>query len=190
MLNVVAFHRLEEEYLAQIAAVSPEIHLRVGLPQERLAEAAGKPTHFPPADIEELLPQADVLFTFRLVDNLLRQAPRLKWIHFASAGVDRAVQAGLLQSDLLLTTSSGIHAIPIGEYVLATMLMFTHRFPQAMRQQMSHTWKRYDRPELRDKTLGIVGYGHIGQEVARLALAFGMKVVATKSTLPKGPQPP
>ena len=51
----------------------------------------------------------------------------------------------------------------MGEYVMAAMLMFAHRFPQAARQQAAHVWKSYDSAELPGKTLGIVGYGHIGQ---------------------------
>lgn len=184
MTEVVAYHELEEEHLQRIAAVSPQVRLRVGVPARQLAERRDGSSAFQPEDIEALLPQAEVLFGFRLVDDLVRKAPRLKWIHFASAGVDRAVEAGLMSSDLILTTSSGIHATPIGEYVLASMLMFTHRFHQALRQQDRHAWQRYDAPELRDRTLGIVGYGHIGREVARLALAFGMKVVAIRRGAP------
>lgn len=181
MLNVVTFHRLEEPYLKQIAAVSPEIRLLVAMPRERLAEAKGQATCFPPADIEEVLPEAQVLFTIRLPDDLLRKAPRLRWIHFATAGVERAAEAGLLASDIIFTTSSGIHATSIGEHVMACLIIFAHHFLRAWRQQREHVWKRYENVELRDKTLGIVGYGHLGQEVARLALAFGVKVVATKA---------
>jgi phosphoglycerate dehydrogenase-like enzyme len=184
MLNVVAFHSLAEEHLAQIVAVSSDIRLSVGVPADRVAEIRAKSGAFPVDDIESLLPQADVLFTFRLVDDLLRKAPRLKWIQFASAGVDKAMEAGLLQSDLILTTSSGIHAVPIGEYVLGSMLMFAHHFHQAARQQAGHQWAHYASSELRDKTLGIVGYGHIGREVARLALCFGMQVIAMTSQAP------
>jgi len=181
MLNVVIFHRLEEPYLEQIAAVSLEIRLLVAVSQERLPEARQQPTRFPPADIEEVLPEAQVLFTIRLPDDLLRKAPRLRWIHFATAGVERAAEAGLFNSPIILTTSSGIHAVSIGEHVMGCLIMFAHRFLGALRQQRDHIWKRYENAELRDKTLGIVGYGHIGQEVARLALAFGMKVIATKA---------
>jgi phosphoglycerate dehydrogenase-like enzyme len=184
MVKVVAFHELEDEDLHKIAAVSSQVRLRVGVSARRLAEKRPSSSAFPPEDIERLLPEAEVLFGFRLVDDLLRKAPRLKWLHFASAGVDRAVEAGLMRSDLILTTSSGIHATPIGEYVLASMLMFTHRFHQALRQQAAHVWQRYEAPELRDRTLGIVGYGHIGREVARLGLAFGMKVVAIRRGAP------
>lgn len=182
-VNTVVYHRLEDEYLQQIAAVSPQINLHVGLPAHRLTDPKAQSASFPPEDIETLLPTTEVLFAFRLPDGLAQKAPGLRWVQFATAGVEQARDAGLFASDVIITSSSGIHAKPMGEYVLASMLMFVHKFPLAQRQQMAHTWKTYTGAELGDKTLGIVGYGRIGREVARLALAFGMKVVATQSSV-------
>jgi phosphoglycerate dehydrogenase-like enzyme len=179
-LNVVVFHQVEDECIASIAAVSPHVHVRVGTPAAQLTKARQHNLVYPPADINELLGEADVLFTFNLPDHLLARAPRLKWIQFSSAGVDQTAGLGLESSDIILTTASGIHARPMSEYVLGAMLMFAHRFPRAMRQQSDHVWKRYATGELAGKTVGIVGYGHIGQAVARLALAFGMEVLATQ----------
>lgn len=184
-VNVVIYHRLTERQLQSIAAVSPEIRVQVGLPAARLQTEPGSAA-FPAADIEKLLPSADVLFTFRLPENTLAKATRLKWLALASAGTDQARAAGFFEShagagtEVAITTSSGIHARPMGEYVLAAMLMFAHRFPRAFRQQASRQWERWDSSELDGMTLGIVGLGHIGQEVARLGLALGMTVVATR----------
>ncbi|MDP3046281.1 MAG: NAD(P)-dependent oxidoreductase, partial [Chloroflexota bacterium] len=169
-LNIVVFNQIEDGCVAAIAAVSPHLHVRVGAPAAQLAKARQHNILYPPADINELLGDADVLFTFKPPADLLTRAPRLKWIQFFSAGVDQAAGLGLESSGITLTTTSGMHARPMSEYVLATMLMFAHRFPRALRQQLGHVWKRYATGELAGKTVGIVGYGHIGQAVARLAL--------------------
>ena len=182
-LNIVVFNQIEDDCVAAIAAVSPYLHVRVGAPAAQLAKARQHNILYPPADINELLGDADVLFTFKLPENLLTTAHRLKWIQFSSAGVDQVAGLGLESTGIILTTTSGMHARPMSEYVLATMLMFTHRFPRALRQQLGHQWKRYATGELAGKTVGIVGYGHIGQAVARLALAFGMDVFATQRSV-------
>jgi D-2-hydroxyacid dehydrogenase (NADP+) len=179
-LNVVVFNQIEDECVASIAAVSPLVHVRVGAPAAVLAKARQRNLLYPPVDVNGLLGEADVLFTFNLPGELLSRAPRLKWIQFSSAGVDQVAGLGLESTRFILTTTSGMHARPMSEFVLATMLMFAHRFPQAARQQAAHLWKRYATGELAGKTVGIVGFGHIGQAIARLALCFGMEVLATQ----------
>ena len=182
-LNVVVFNQFDDDAVAAIAAVSPRVHVRVGAVAAKLAKARQYNIVYPPADINELLGDADVLFTFQLPEKLLTKAPRLKWVQLSSAGVDQVAGQGLESTGIILTTVSGMHARPMSEHVLGTMLMFTHRFPRAMRQQMAHVWKRYATGDLAGKTVGIVGYGHIGQAVARLALAFGMDVFATQRSV-------
>jgi phosphoglycerate dehydrogenase-like enzyme len=182
-LNIVVSCQIEDDCVASITAVSPRLHVQVGAPAAHLPKARQRNILFPPADINDLLGDADVLFTFKIPDGLLARAPRLRWIQFTSAGVDQAAGLGLESTDIILTTTSGIHAHTMSEYVLATMLMFTHRFPRALRQQMAHQWKRYAAGDLAGKTVGIVGYGHIGQAVARPALAFGMEVFATRRSV-------
>ncbi len=179
MRNLVVYHRLTDEQLRQIAAVSSEVKVQVGLPAARLQDGTGS-RDFPPADIETLLPSADILFAFRLPEGTRAKARRLKWLALATAGTDQARAAGFFQSEVAITTSSGIHARPMGEYALAAMLMFAHQFPRAFRQQTGRVWKQWDSAELGGKTVGILGLGHIGLEVARLALGFDMKVVATR----------
>jgi phosphoglycerate dehydrogenase-like enzyme len=182
-LNVVVLHQVEDACLADIAAVSPRLKVRVGATAERLEKARRRSILYPPVDLNELLPDADILFAFDLPGNLVPSAPRLKWVQLTSAGVDQAATVGLLATGITITTTSGIHAGPMSEYVMATMLMFEHHFPRALRQQIGHTWKRYSMGELAGKTVGIVGYGHIGKAVGRLALAFGMEVYASQRSV-------
>jgi len=190
MLNVLVAFDLAEEHLQTLAAVSPEIVLRRGFRNfdpARWRESHPGPTVFPPADLEALLPQAEVLFSFRPPADLLRQAPRLRWLQLASAGADWVTSdPAMMASQVLITTCSGIHAIPIAEYVIGSMLSFAHRFCWAVRHQAQHRWERYLNRELFEQTLGIVGYGHIGREIGRLGRALGMRVIATRRSATGG----
>jgi phosphoglycerate dehydrogenase-like enzyme len=113
------------------------------------------------------------------------QAPRLRWLHSHWAGTDHLQHSPMWDSNILLTTSSGIHAPNIGQYVMAQMLAWSNRVPRWLHHQQqsnwpSGRWERFVPDELRGKTVGIAGYGSLGREVARLASAFGMTVLATK----------
>lgn len=127
----------------------------------------------------------DVMLTFRIPDDLLSRAPNLKWVQLLSAGADHALSGPLRSATIPVTTASGIHATPIAEYTVASMLAFAHRFHLTLRAQARHEWMRSGGfmatvEELRGHTLGVVGYGSIGRETARLADALGMRVLALK----------
>jgi len=127
----------------------------------------------------------DVLMGFRFPDNPRAIAPDLKWIQLLSAGADRALRGPLDDASIAVTTASGIHATPIGEYIVASMLAYAHRFHITMRAQLKREWIRQGAfavtvDDLRGKTLGVIGYGSIGREAARIAQALGMSVLALK----------
>jgi phosphoglycerate dehydrogenase-like enzyme len=126
----------------------------------------------------------DVLFTLRVPDELMRRSPQLKWIQLMSAGADHILK-GLLaeRKTVAVTTGSGVAASTIAEYTIASMLAWAHVFPTTMRAQLGREWKRTGFMEIepiRGKTLGVVGYGSIGRETARIAQGLGMEVVALK----------
>ena len=126
----------------------------------------------------------DVLLTFRVPEGLTKLAPGLKWIQLLSAGADHALPR-LKGTAFAVTTASGIHATPIAEYTLGSMLAYAHRIHLAIRAQTRREWIRSGTfmgvvDDIRGQTLGIIGYGSIGRETARLAAAFGMKVLALK----------
>jgi phosphoglycerate dehydrogenase-like enzyme len=139
-----------------------------------------------PEEIGELVSAGcDVLLTFRMPNDVTDRARGLKWIQLLSAGADHALAGPLKASTIPVTTASGIHATPIAEYTLASMLSYAHRIHLAIRAQVRHEWMRSGRfmasvDEIRGLTLGIIGYGSIGRETARLGQAFGMKVLALK----------
>jgi phosphoglycerate dehydrogenase-like enzyme len=130
-------------------------------------------------------PDLEVLYTIHLPRNVLDLVPRLRWIQLHSAGADHILDHPVMDSDLAITTTSGIHATPIAEYVFASILAHRWRVPLWTRCQRdaewpSGRWELFARPELRGSTLGIIGYGSIGREVGRLAKAFGLRVLALR----------
>ncbi|HEY6420898.1 MAG TPA: D-2-hydroxyacid dehydrogenase [Candidatus Binataceae bacterium] len=127
----------------------------------------------------------DVMLTFRVPEDIAQKAPGLRWMQLLSAGADHVPVAVLNDRGLATTTSSGIHATPIAEYTIASMLAYAHGLHITMRAQMRREWMRSGQfmssvDELRGHTLGVIGYGSIGRETARIAAALGMRVLALK----------
>ncbi len=114
------------------------------------------------------------------------QAPRLRWIQFHWAGIDHAIDAPILQRpDLTITHLSGASASQMAEYAVMMLLALGHHFPALQTHQRrgewpSDRWERLNPIELRGSTVGIVGYGSIGRQIARLLQPFGSTVLATK----------
>ncbi len=128
--------------------------------------------------LDKLLAEADVLVGFFPQKNMKQRAPKLKWVQLLSAGADYLTNSEIWRSKIIITGASGIHATPISEYVLGTMLMFVKNTPQSFRLKQTHEWKKYITQPLHGKTIGILGLGHIGREIARLAKSFGMRILA------------
>lgn len=123
----------------------------------------------------------------RVVDELVSRMPRLRWLHTPSAGVDHLLKPALVRHPLVLTNSAGVHAIPIAEHVLTMVLTVAKHVPEYLANQRQRAWQRPLTVELYGATLGIVGTGHIGQEVARRAQGLGMRVIGTRRQA--GPTP-
>ena len=108
-------------------------------------------------------------------------APGLRWVQATSAGAGEQVGAAELSREELervtVTSAAGIHAGPLAEFALFGLLAFTKDLPRLLADQHAHRWGHYPVGELSGRTLLIVGLGQIGEEVARLAAAFGMRVV-------------
>jgi phosphoglycerate dehydrogenase-like enzyme len=115
-----------------------------------------------------------------VLDHIVSRTPRLRWIHSASAGVDRIATAAVRERGLLVTNARGVFSRPIAEYVVMMMLAVARRLPQLLELQRERTWQPLRGRELSEMTVGIVGYGSIGVEVARLLAPFGCRVLATR----------
>jgi phosphoglycerate dehydrogenase-like enzyme len=96
-----------------------------------------------------------------------------------TAGVDR-LPAEILKSGVRVANASGLHGAAMGEVVLEMMLMFVKDAAACMRMKQGKEWRRYRPGLLRDRTVGILGLGAVGKEIARLCKAFGMKVIGIR----------
>jgi phosphoglycerate dehydrogenase-like enzyme len=172
-IQVLCTMRFGDDLLAQLRAVSPRLHLEQETCHNAGEVAAALKSH----------PGVEILYGLHLPPDLLALAPGLRWLQLHSAGADHLQGHPIMASRVAVTTTSGIHAVPIAEYVMASILAFRWRVPLWTRCQRDHhwppgRWDLYARPELRGSTIGILGYGSIGREVARLAQAFGLRVLA------------
>jgi D-2-hydroxyacid dehydrogenase (NADP+) len=172
----------DKECVRLIRSVSPRIKVRDGAALA-MAERAGD--HSGKKKLDAMLARADVIYGLWALQNTIARAPKLRWIQVISAGVDRWIGTDVWQSRVILTGVSGIHATPIGEFVMMLMLTFAKNTLLSFKMMRSRRWRRYQPGILHDKTVGIVGLGHIGREVARLSKAFGMKTIATRRSSKK-----
>ena len=122
-------------------------------------------------------------------DRILARAPRIAWVHSASAGVERVLTPAGLARDLVITNARGVFSRPIAEYVMLMILAVSRRLPQLLELQRERTWQPLEGVELRDVTVGIVGLGSIGRAVGALATAFGCRVVAIRRRVDAGSAP-
>ncbi len=118
------------------------------------------------------------------IDPVLEAASLVRWLHTPSAGIDHLLTPPLrARSDIILTNSAGMHGIPIAEFVIGFMLQHVKHFSELRAAQAQQYWlESLDIHELYDATLLIIGLGGIGQEVARRAAAFGMRVWGSRRT--------
>jgi phosphoglycerate dehydrogenase-like enzyme len=126
--------------------------------------------------------------------DLRTRAPRLKWVHELPAGASNFLETDLWGSDVSVTTSRGLtNKRPMAEYVLASFLHFARGLHLSYRDQKRRRFdhQTYDPVIVRDKTVCVVGAGGIGQEVAKLCAAAGMRVIGTRRhVVSRTPQPP
>jgi phosphoglycerate dehydrogenase-like enzyme len=169
-LNVLVTMRFDEAQLGRLREVSPRLRVT--------CEKADR------ADYS----QTDILYAVAPPRDLGR-APNLKWVQVHMAGVN-ALHDHPLYTDSAtpIVTSSGVHGATIAEYAITMLLALAHRVPRMVEWQVKgvwppdkERWPLFVPTEVRGATLGVIGYGSIGRELARIAKgAFAMRVLACK----------
>jgi glyoxylate/hydroxypyruvate reductase len=180
---------LEPEHVECIRQVDPRVNVVYApdliAPPRYAADHTGGDWQRTPeqeARWRELLGQADIMFDFdyRHRPDLPDLAPKVRWIQSTSAGIGQFVvrqRYHLRMPNTVFTTASGVHAKPLAEFCIMAMLMHNKGLLRMLRDQERKHWERYAGTDLDGRTLAIVGLGKIGCETARVAKAFGMRVI-------------
>jgi D-2-hydroxyacid dehydrogenase (NADP+) len=187
-IEIVVTLDLDPALVRQIEAVDSSLRVRVlgGGARANFRERIPYPSELqaltPSEEIAANLPAADVLFASWAgalpTLDLPTLAPRLRWVQLTHAGAER-VDATLTRG-VTFTTVGGMSAGPIAEWVIGCMLLFAKGWPATFRDQQRHIYRRFMPRELAGSTVGIVGLGTIGLEVARRAHALGCRTLATR----------
>jgi len=170
-LKILVSFDLPEKYLKEICLVSPRIRLEECKEENILINK---------------MKDVEVLYAGLFNKNILAAASRLKWVHTRFAGADKFLFPEMIKSDVLLTNSLGIHRTQCSEHAMSLMLAWTRKLYEFMRNQVQARWER---PlgvsvcdEMWGKTVGIIGIGKIGAEIAVKAKAFNARTLGLAHT--------
>jgi phosphoglycerate dehydrogenase-like enzyme len=149
--------------------------------KDRPPGLAGREVRFATDEtLADALPGSEVLLVWDFTSDAVRHAwpaaDALRWVHTASAGVDRLVFPELLDSGVTLTNSRGVFDVPMSEYVLGLVLAMAKDLPTTLAAQQRHEWRHRDSERVAGTCAVVVGGGPIGRAIARLLAAVGMRV--------------
>ncbi len=174
IIEVLVTLPFEDAFLERLREISPSLRI------------TKTPAHRADEIPDEIWSKVEVLYTNRVLPDPNR-VPMLRWIQFHWAGIDHAVNSPIVSSEQVVTTTlSGAASSQVAEYIVMMLLALGHHLPDMIAHQRRGEWARdrWDRfrPfELRGSTIGIIGYGSIGRQVARLIQPFGATILATKN---------
>lgn len=169
---------LPDVLFKQIKEVSPRIEATEA---SAIAEAAQNGNTQAEKQLDSLLDKAEIIWASRPPKDLIARAPRLKWIQSPVSGVDSFATPEIINSEVFLTNSSGMHGTQVGELAFAHMIMCAKNAPLIFRQMNNKQHKAFIPIVLEAKTVGVLGLGPIGKAIARFSKAFGMKVYGVEA---------
>jgi len=162
--------------LALADPTDPLLAMLEGLPEGVRIAAGNRVEAFADA-----APEADVILNWTgsrdLVQQVWRMAPRVRWIHSRSAGLDELLFPELAESPVPLTNARGVFSEILGEFVIAAVLFFAKGLRRMVRSQQAGVWDQFDTVQVAGQTMGVIGLGDIGKAAARRAEAMGMRVI-------------
>ena len=175
--------RIDDALIAEIEGVEPRIRTL------RLFEISGRqePDAETKARLLREIATAEVLMgTTGTAREYFEAASNLRWFQSINAGLERLEREGILGMGFAVTSGAGIASVGIAEWILGTMVMLTKNLHVYVRQQEESRWESRRSGELDGKTVGVVGLGAIGRQTARRCRAFGMRVIASRRSVPAG----
>lgn len=192
--TVVIAKHFEERYVERIRGVSDDLRVlyREELvppprwPGDPIGDSSWQRPEEGDREFLAMLAEAEVLYDFPRghVQDLVEVAPKLRWVQGSMAGAGEIIeQAGLADSDVIVTTASGVFSGPLAEFALMAMLQHAKRLDRLRRDKAAKRWNQSSVETLRGRTLCLVGTGSIGRAVSELARPFGTRVLGVKRTV-------
>lgn len=164
----IVTHDLEQSQVKKIKVIIPDWELITGKNSEKWLNH---------------VKEAEVIAGWKkeLKDYVQEGNTNLRWFQSWSAGVDSLPLEKMESQGIQITSANGVHANPISETIFALMLALTRKIHTYVKNQQSKTWHHAGmKLEIHHKTIGIIGVGAIGKETAKIAKAFGMKVLGVR----------
>lgn len=166
---VTAYIGEENKEKLRRALAPAEVTFRMFTDKEGIAEAA--------RDVDVAILNGDL-------DDSILASSALRWVHCCRAGVEKSARPEVFERGIILTSSSGRSAPALAEHALMFMLSLTYDVPMLLAAQAERKWavsrEYFMKAGLYRKTIGVIGLGKTGREVARLAKAFDMRVLGWK----------
>lgn len=153
-----------EARMNELAAIAPKAKIRT----------------FAKADELEAAAEEAVIVGGALSEDTLARAKKLKWIHSWAAGPDKQLFPAMVTSPVVLTCSKGNGAIPLAEHAILLMLMLNRSAMKWVESARQKKWERFTHGELNGQTVGIIGTGYSGADLALKAKAFHMRVLGLR----------
>lgn len=163
--------RIPEEYQKKIKVLSAKMIIEPW--------KYGEPEPEPKADISE----CNIVLTSGIRDSLsiIKDAPNIEWVHSFSVGIEKLLENERVKnSDIIITNSRGCTSVPIAEHTLALIAAMARGVDRMIRNEANRKWGKIPIIDMEDATVGIIGYGHIGREIAKRCKALGMKVIGCR----------
>ncbi len=161
---------IPEKYIEEIKEVSTRVIVE---PWQH-----GAPEPEPTADLLE----CNIVLTagFRDTLHILEKAPNIKWVQSTSVGIDKMLHPLVQNHEVVITNTKGCTSIPIAEHTIAMISSLARSVPTLVRKQERKEWGDIPVIDLMNATVGIIGYGEIGYEIATRCKALGMRVLGCK----------
>lgn len=170
---------------------TPVIYVRNNIPEKYLEKMkkAGATVFFEPwvygedePKVNHDLSNCNIVLTLGLNDplNILNDAPNLQWVQSLSVGLDTILHEETINNDIVITNTKGCTSIPIAEHTIAMISSLARGVHSMVRNQQNSIWNNTNITELQGSTVGIIGYGEIGKQIAKRCKALDMKVIGCR----------